>query len=88
MTVATLTFAGLAQTKRREHRVFHYITAAITMVASIAYFSMASGIGFTPITVEFLRNNSQVHGTTREIFYVRYIDWYAEPVLSVPSGAH
>jgi len=74
MTVATLTFLGLAITKPRSHRIFHYITAGVTMVAAIAYFSMGSDLGRTPIVAEFPRNNVPV-GATREIFYVRYIDW-------------
>lgn len=76
MASATLIFLGLSYTKPREHRIFHYITAGITMVASIAYFSMASNIGWAPITVEFVRNKAVVAGTVREIFYVRYIDWF------------
>lgn len=76
MTCATFVFLGLGLTKPRQHRVFHYITAAITMVAAIAYFSMASNLGWTPIDVEFRRNASIVRGVNREIFYVRYIDWF------------
>ena len=76
MATATIAFLGLAYTKPREHRIFHYITAGITMVASIAYFSMASNIGWTPTTVEFIRSNPKVAGLNREIFYVRYIDWF------------
>jgi bacteriorhodopsin len=75
MTVATLTFLGLAMTRPRTQRLFHYITAGVVMVAAIAYFSMASNLGFTPIAVEFARSNPRVRGTYREIFYVRYIDW-------------
>lgn len=75
MTVATLAFAGLAQTKPRQDRIFHYITASVTMVAAIAYFSMGSHLGWTPIDVEFLRNDPEVRGINREIYYVRYIDW-------------
>ena len=75
MAAATLIFLGLAFTKDREERVFHYITAGITLVASIAYFSMASNIGWAPIQVEFIRSNPKVAGMNREIFYVRYIDW-------------
>lgn len=75
MMTATFAFVGLSLTKKREDRIFHYITAAITMVASIAYFSMASNIGWTPITVEFPRSDPIVRGKAREIFYVRYIDW-------------
>lgn len=74
MVCATFTFMGLSMTKPRQHRIFHYITAAITLVASIAYFTMASNLGFTPIRVEFERGGA-VSGLEREIFYVRYIDW-------------
>ncbi|KAK6436098.1 hypothetical protein LTR95_007712 [Oleoguttula sp. CCFEE 5521] len=75
MMVATIAFAGMAYTKPRQHRLFHYITAAITMVASIAYFSMASGLGWTGIAVQYQRSDPRVAGVYREIFYVRYIDW-------------
>ena len=88
MTVATMIFVGLSFTKPRPHRVFHYITAAITLVAAIAYFTMASNLGWTPITVEFVRHNPKVHGIAREIFYVRYIDWCVvhQCRLSLPNA--
>lgn len=76
MTVATFTFLGLAFTKPRTNRIFHYITAGITMVAAIAYYSMGANLGWTPIGVEFSRSDSDVRGVNREIFYVRYIDWF------------
>lgn len=76
MTVATFVFIGLALRKQRSHRVFHYITAGVTMVASIAYFSMGSNLGWVGIPVEFVRGGSTVTGLSREIFYVRYIDWF------------
>lgn len=75
MFAATVVFAGLSFTKPRPHRVFHYITAAITMVAAIAYFTMGSDLGQTGIKPEFMRTNGKVSGNLREIFYVRYIDW-------------
>ena len=82
MFVSTAAFAGLSFTKPRSHRVFHYITAGITLVASIAYFTMGSDLGQVPIPVEFIRSNSKVSGTmnnqNREIFYVRYVDWFVE----------
>jgi len=86
MGFMTLVFAGLAFTKPRTERLFHYITAMITLVATIAYFSMGSNLGQVPITVEFDRPNSkQVYGAgvsgTREIFYVRYIDWFVTTPL-------
>jgi bacteriorhodopsin len=75
MMVSSLAFAGLAYTKPRQQRIFHYITAAITMVASVAYFSMGSNLGWTGIHVEFERSNPVVSGNIRQVFYVRYIDW-------------
>ena len=78
MLVSTAVFMGLSFTKPHTHRLFHYITAGITMVAGIAYYSMASGLGQTPILVEF--SNKQIGGT-REIFYVRYIDWFVTTPL-------
>ena len=45
-------------------------------VAAIAYFSMGSNLGFTPIQVEFPRSNPKVRGQYREIFWVRYVDWF------------
>ncbi|KAF2435639.1 family A G protein-coupled receptor-like protein [Tothia fuscella] len=75
MIVATMVFIGLGFRKPRTHRIFHYITASITMVAAIAYFSMASNLGFTPIQVQYRRSDPKVSGVFREIFYVRYIDW-------------
>jgi bacteriorhodopsin len=73
MITSTIAFMGLALTKPRQHRIFHYITAMITMVASIAYFSMASNLGWTGIAVEFIRDDPEVRGFYREIFYVRCV---------------
>jgi len=75
MMTSSLAFLGLAFLKPRTQRVFHYITAAITMVASVAYFSMASNIGWAPTTVEYIRSSPKVAGTVRQVFYVRYVDW-------------
>ena len=76
MGFAGFTFIGLAMRKSRSDRLFHYITSAVVFVACIAYFTMGSNLGFTPIQVEFPRNNPVVRGQYREIFYVRYIDWF------------
>ena len=62
--------------KPRSDRIFFYITAAINMTACIAYFTMGSNLGWTPIDVEWLRSAGIVAGTNREIFYARYIDWF------------
>ncbi|ROV98780.1 hypothetical protein VMCG_06788 [Cytospora schulzeri] len=83
MGVSTLVFMGLAMTKPRTHRLFHYITAGITAVACISYWTMGSGLGQTPIQAEFVRpGSSKVFAAgTREIFYVRYIDWFVTTPL-------
>lgn len=75
MMFSTMVFVALSFRKPRSQRLFHYITAAITMVAAIAYFSMGSNLGWTAIEVEFPRSNPKVGGLMRQIFYVRYIDW-------------
>lgn len=72
-------FVVIAHSFTRPHnqRLFHQLTALILFVAAIAYFTMGSNLGQVPIQTEFIRhNNSQVAAAgTREIFYVRYIDW-------------
>ncbi|KAL7006993.1 hypothetical protein EMMF5_003577 [Cystobasidiomycetes sp. EMM_F5] len=60
-------------------RTFHWIGIALLFTASIAYFSMASDLGSTPVYVEFVRYGSLYSGNanpyTRSIWYARYIDW-------------
>ncbi|KAA8576107.1 hypothetical protein EYC84_006269 [Monilinia fructicola] len=75
MAVATISFVALSFRVPRSKRVFHYITAAITMTATVAYFTMASNLGYAAIIQEFQRSDPVVRGVYREIFYVRYIDW-------------
>ena len=81
MAVSTVAFMALAVKKDRSQRLFHYITAAITLVASIAYFSMGANLGWTAIQVEFPRSDPKVSGLMRQIFYVRYIDWFVTTPL-------
>jgi bacteriorhodopsin len=74
MVTSTGIFMGLAFTKPRHARIFHYITAGFTLIAAVAYFTMASNLGWTGIAVEFRRSERQVAGDIRQIFYVRHID--------------
>lgn len=85
MAVSTFAFIGLSFRVPRQNRIFHYITASITLVASVAYFTMASNLGYTGVMVEFMRSDPHVAGATREIFYVRYIDWFVTTPVSFPS---
>lgn len=83
MGASTLIFMGLAMSQPQTHRLFHYITAGITAVACVAYWSMGSDLGQVPIQAEFIRKGSSAVAAagTREIFYVRYIDWFVTTPL-------
>jgi bacteriorhodopsin len=72
--LSTLVFLFLGFRRPATDRIFHYITTAIVAVAAIAYFTLASDLGFVPIQVEFQRGG-KVSGNFRQVFYVRYIDW-------------
>jgi len=61
----------IAHQRRRGHRTFHYLSAAILVTATIAYFIMASNLGNTPIETEFNRGSNP--GDTRSVFYARYV---------------
>jgi len=73
-SLSAFVFLGLGFRKPATDRVFHYITTAIVIVAAIAYFTMASDLGFVPVAVEYHRGG-KVAGNLRQVFYVRYIDW-------------
>jgi len=55
-------------------RILHYLWTLAAFIGFIAYFTMASDLGSTPVR-QYLHNggNSQ---QTRQIFYVRYIFWF------------
>ncbi|KAI0736569.1 heat shock protein 30 [Fomitopsis betulina] len=63
----------------RGTRLFHNIALVIMATSSVAYFSMASDLGATPIETEF-RNEA-----TRQVWYVRYIQWFINWPLLVLS---
>ncbi|KAI1815253.1 bacteriorhodopsin [Poronia punctata] len=77
MGATTLIIMGTAFMKPQTHRMFHYIAAGTTAIATVAYFAMGSNLGQVPIQAEFIRPRSRwVHAAgTREVFYARYIDW-------------
>lgn len=60
------------------------------MIAAIAYFTMASNLGWTGIAVEFRRSDPKVAGTIRQIFYVRHIDctFFLLPLRTVWSSVN
>ncbi|KAK8866046.1 hypothetical protein IAR55_001197 [Kwoniella newhampshirensis] len=64
----------------RGQRVFHQLAMFILTTAAIAYFSMASNLGSTPVMTEF-GHMGYAAGTSRQFWYVRYIDW----VVTTPA---
>lgn len=44
----------------------------------LSYYAMGSNLGMTPISVEFKHSPAapRVEGFAREIFWVRYVQWY------------
>jgi bacteriorhodopsin len=85
MGFCTLLLWGFSMKRKLSQRLFYYLAAAICLVSGIAYFTEGSNLGWTPITVEFQRSNSKVHGTFRQIFYVRYIDYFITTPLILLS---
>lgn len=78
MALCGLVTMGWGFKVSRGERTFFYISAAILATASVAYFSLASDLGATPILVEFKHYGpDEVNGQapTRQIWYARYIDW-------------
>ncbi|KAI0319337.1 family A G protein-coupled receptor-like protein [Amylostereum chailletii] len=59
--------------------LLHQLSIIILSVSGLAYFSMASNLGHTPITVEWSRGHGQ--DATRDIWYVRYIQWFINAPL-------
>ncbi|TCD60006.1 hypothetical protein EIP91_010924 [Steccherinum ochraceum] len=72
MAVSTLGMIVWSTRRPRGTRLFHNLAIVILATSTVAYFSMASDLGATPITAEFSRGNTG----TRQIWYVRYIQWF------------
>ncbi|KAG9312324.1 hypothetical protein JVU11DRAFT_7640 [Chiua virens] len=66
---------GWAYADRRRNRIFHFIPLIVLAVSFVAYFSMASDLGWTLIRAEFRGD------PTRQIWYVRYIQWFINAPL-------
>jgi bacteriorhodopsin len=76
MLICTLAAIGATVgVKRHVSPRLHYLAITILMVSTLAYFTMASNLGGTPVTEEFMRGGDRP-GPTREIFYVRWIEYF------------
>ncbi|EDO15075.1 hypothetical protein Kpol_431p2 [Vanderwaltozyma polyspora DSM 70294] len=65
--------------KPANERLFYYTGIAPSLVMAIAYFTMASNLGWAPVRAEFnhVRTSTQEeHPGYRQIFYARYVGWF------------
>ncbi|EPE08801.1 heat shock protein 30 [Ophiostoma piceae UAMH 11346] len=63
---------------RAGERVFHHIFSIALLVGSVSYFAMASDLGWSLVATA----NELSNGLTRQIFFVKYINW----VVTFPSA--
>lgn len=60
-------------------RLYYYVTAMITITASLAYFSMANGQGVSVHCVQVVDYRSKdpegTYEVCRQVYFARYIDW-------------
>lgn len=79
MVVASGFFSLLAWNVPVSKRLYHYVTAMITITASLAYFSMATGHGVNLHCIQVKDTHSKIpdtyHEVCREVYYARYVDW-------------
>ncbi|KAI0818569.1 heat shock protein 30 [Irpex lacteus] len=80
MALSALAMVVTSFMRPRGTRFFHNIATIILTTSTIAYFSMASDLGATPVRAEFSRGNT----VDRQIFFVRYIQWFINfPLLLI-----
>ncbi|KAH9951342.1 heat shock protein 30 [Amylocystis lapponica] len=72
MAISDLAMVAWSFMRPRGTRLFHQLAIIILTTATISYFSMASDLGATATRAEFSRGNTN----TRQIWYVRYIQWF------------
>jgi bacteriorhodopsin len=79
MFLSSLAFIGMAYRVPVQKRLFHVITAFITIFATISYFAMATGDGnsFAHIIVKETHKHvpDTVEHVYRQVFWARYVDW-------------
>jgi bacteriorhodopsin len=63
---------GLAYFAKQGERIFHYLFTISLFVGAISYFTMASDLGSVAIHISDTLSSPGF----REIFYVRYINWF------------
>jgi bacteriorhodopsin len=84
--VYAISFIGvlcLSFAARSGEKIFHYLFTIALLVGTIAYFAMASDLGWSLVPTA----NSISHGATRQIFFAKYINWVVTfPVVTIALG--
>ncbi|TGO40323.1 hypothetical protein BHYA_0039g00650 [Botrytis hyacinthi] len=79
MFLSTLTFFYLAWRVPVQKRLFHVLTAFITLFATLSYYAMAIGDGnaLTHIVLREVHQHTPdtVEHVYRQVFWARYVDW-------------
>ncbi|KAF7884985.1 hypothetical protein EAF00_010803 [Botryotinia globosa] len=79
MFLSTLTFFYLAWRVPVQKRLFHVLTAFITLFATLSYYAMAIGDGnaLTHIVLREVHKHTPdtVEHVYRQVFWARYVDW-------------
>jgi len=74
----------LTWTARAGEKIFHYLFAISLLAGTIAYFAMASDLGWSLIEQA---NNVSTMGATRQIFFAKYAFWVvAFPAIIIALG--
>jgi hypothetical protein len=70
----------------RGERIFHYLFTVAAFTGLVAYFTMASNLGNTPVRQYMNQEMDRTSTHTRQMFYTRYIYWIvAWPLVLVAS---
>ncbi|CCE65677.1 hypothetical protein TPHA_0M01030 [Tetrapisispora phaffii CBS 4417] len=75
----SLIYTALMFRKPVGERKLYYTAIAPTFFMGIAYFTMASNLGWTPIKAEFNHvktSTQETHPGYRQVFYARYVGWF------------
>lgn len=83
-TTTTTTTHSNGSFNQRPERIFHYLWTIAAFAGLVAYFTMASNLGNTPVR-QYIKNGGNPN-QTRQIFYARYIYWFvAWPMVVIAT---
>jgi len=85
--LSTVALIGLGSRVAKRNRAFYIITAAITGIATLSYYGMATRLGFTFVYQgrKFVQGKEVM--VIRQVFWARYVDWaLTTPLLLLDLG--